>query len=77
MLSNDLVLKRINENTRKYRIWNEEIYLKIVVAPIDEGEWLEKFVMCKGDRLMHQWEWLIIQFKGMKGDRGRPRITLV
>ena len=43
----------------------------------DEGEWLEKFVMCKGDRLMHQWEWLIIQFKGMKGDRGRPRITLV
>lgn len=36
MLSNDLVLKRINENTRNYRIRNEEICLKILMAPIDE-----------------------------------------
>ena len=57
------MLTWISGNVRKVKIWNEEIHLKIGVAPIDENmreSRLRWFGHVRGEWLMHQWE--IISF---------------
>ena len=75
------MLKWINGNTRKDRIQNEEICLKIGVAPVDE-KIRESHLRCfdhvqrkETNAPVRKSE--LIQVEGTKRGRGKPRITLV
>ena len=75
------MLRWINGNTRKDRIRNEEIYLKIGVAPIDEKmiesnlKWLGHVQRISINASVRKSE--LIQVERIKKGRGRPKITLV
>ena len=76
------MLRWISENTWKDRIWNEEIYLKIGVAPIDENmrknhlRWFDHVQRRTINTPIRKWVDLSWGSKRKKS-RTRPKITLV
>ena len=75
------ILRWTSENTWKDRIWNEEICLKIGVAPIDEN--MRKNHLRWFDHVQRRAinapvrKWVDLSWGNKKKSRTRPKITLV
>jgi hypothetical protein len=75
------MLRWINGNTRKARLRNEDIHLKIGVVPIDENmrESLLRWFSHVQRRLINApvRKSELIQVEGTEKSKGRPKITLI